>query len=137
MLILGAINRTTAILGDDDHGRNANTTKLDLAGHEGDDHEAHGSPEHEWITLTGTVSSILPRGMVVAESDGQHIEVALRTWLFAQEQGFVANVGDQVTLEGFYENGEFETACLTNLTNVQIVHLRDETGYPLWASGDH
>lgn len=56
MLILGAINRTTAILGDD-HGWNANTTKLDLAGHEDDDHEAHGSPEHEWITLTGTVSS--------------------------------------------------------------------------------
>ena len=154
VLIFGALNRTSAKLSDD-NGRNPHAVERDSAwsqdsggnsnahgqeegpSHEDDDHEAHGSPEREWITLTGAVSSILPRGMVVAASDGQHIEVARRTWRYALEQGFIAIVGEQVTLDGFYENGEFETACLTNLTNGQIVHLRDETGHPLWASGGH
>ncbi|MBU1660475.1 MAG: hypothetical protein KKD28_03275 [Chloroflexi bacterium] len=161
VLIFGAINRTTAKTSGDDrlqtgpaaereaagnlesggngnaHGQEeAASPQLDEpVGHEDGEIEGHDTAEHEWVTLTGTVSSILPRGMVVAESSGQLIEIARRPWRFAQEQGFVPNIGDQVTLDGFYENGEFEAACLTDSTNGQIVYLRDETGHPLWASG--
>jgi len=73
----------------------------------------------------------------VAATGGQHIEVIRRPWRFAKEQGFAPQVGDHVTLDSFYENGEFEIACITDLTNGQTVYLRDETGHPLWASGGH
>ena len=53
------------------------------------------------------------------------------------KQGFAPDVGDQVTLDGFYENGEFEVTFIANLTNDQTVYLRDETGHPLWASSGH
>lgn len=96
--------------------------------------EGHDTAEHEWATLTGTVSSILPRGMTVAETNGQNIEIARKPWRFAQEQGFAPQVGDQITLDGFYEDGKFEAAVITDLTKGQTVYLRDEAGHPLWAA---
>ncbi|MBL7161481.1 MAG: hypothetical protein ISS57_02670 [Anaerolineales bacterium] len=160
VLIFGAVNRTTTKIGNDDGVLNGNAAERELAqnlesgqngqtygqedaaasqqdapaGYDENEHEGQVA-EHEWMTLTGTVSSILPRGMFVAESDGQHIEITRRPWRFAQEQGFAPQVGDQVTLDGFYENEEFEAACLTDLTNGQIVYLRDDAGHPLWADG--
>lgn len=165
VLIFGAVNRTMVKVGDDGGVQNGNAVERALArnleseqndqtygqkdsaapqldGIVGDGNveiEGHDTAEHEWVTLTGTVSSIIPRGMTVAASNGQQIEVTRKPWRFAQEQGFAPQVGDQITLDGFYENGEFEAACLNDLTNGQIVYLRDETGHPLWASGgsDH
>jgi hypothetical protein len=163
VLVFGAINRTLLKTGDIDGVLKGNAAERETAdNHESEknsntlgqedsaapqvegivrygngESESHETTEHVWVTLTGTVSSILPRGMVVAESDGQLIEVTRRSWRYAQGQGFAPRIGDQVMLEGFYENGEFETGCITDLTNGQIVYLRDEMGHPLWASDDH
>ena len=160
VLIFGALNRTMVKVGDDG-AQNSNASERELARNlenrqtYGKEDSAASHPdtsveykenehdvqvaEHEWVALTGEVSSILPRGMVVTDADGRQIEIARRPWRFAQEQGFAPQVGDQVTLDGFYENGEFEAARLTNTTNGQIVYLRDDAGHPLWASGgsDH
>lgn len=105
------------------------------ASHEENELEGHATSEHEWAILTGTISSIIPRGMIVAVTSGQQIEVARRPWRFAQEQGFAPQLGDQVTLDGFYEDGTFETAVITDLSSGQSVYLRDEAGHPLWAAG--
>ena len=170
ILIFGAINRTTAKIGDDDGLQTGNAAEREAAvnpesGGNGNaygqgeaaspqldepaeqeetaapqldepaEHEGRDTTEHEWATLTGTVSSVLPRGMTVAAPDGGLIEVTRKPWRFAQEQGFAPSVGDQITLDGFYEDGNFEVAVITDLTNGQTVRLRDEAGHPLWSVG--
>lgn len=76
---------------------------------------------------------------MVETSDGQQVLVSRRPWRFALEQGFSAQTGDQVELDGFYKEGEYEVAAITNLTTGQTVRLRDEAGHPLWAvaGGDY
>ena len=160
ILIFGAINRTTAKIGDDDSLQTGNAAEREAAGnseseehgsaygqkdiatpqpdesanYEENKHESHETAKHEWVTLTGTISSIISRGMTVAATDGQHPEVTRHPWRFALERGFTPQVGDQVTLDGFYEDGKFEIAVITDLTNGQTVYLRDEAGHPLWAA---
>jgi len=141
VLIIGALNRTVAKNVDDNRAPNSSANdhidpstqhQNEKIASSSNENAGHDEIEHDWMTLTGTVSSILPRGMVVAEDGGQLIEITRRPWRFAQEQGFAPQVADQVALVGFYEGGEFELARLTNLTNGQTVSLRDELGHPLW-----
>ena len=86
----------------------------------------------EWVTLQGSVVSVDEDALVV-QAGGEQIEVENRPWWFAQEQGFSAQVGDQVVLVGFYENGEFEVGQLSNATSGQVVGIREENGRPEWA----
>jgi hypothetical protein len=92
-----------------------------------------------WVTLQGTVSAVDGNALVVA-SDGQEFIVENRAWWFAQDQGFSAQVGHQVTIVGFYEevpstgSGQhFEVGRLENASNGQTVLIRDENGRPEWA----
>ena len=89
----------------------------------------------EWLELSGTVTGVDAGLMSVAMDNGELVEMAGRPWSFAQEMGFSANVGDRVTLTGFYEDGEFEVGQLENLTDEQLVPIRDTNGRPLWAGG--
>ncbi len=86
----------------------------------------------EWIPVRGTVVSVDDSVMVVQTGEGE-ITIENRPWWFAQEQGFAAQVGDEVTMIGFYEEGEFEVGQIDNLSTVQTVSIREETGRPLWA----
>lgn len=87
----------------------------------------------EWLTLSGTVSSIDASLLAVQMDNGELVEIMGRPWTFAQEQGFTAVAGDQVTLVGFYENGEFEVGQLENLSTGLSVSIRNDSGRPLWA----
>jgi hypothetical protein len=87
----------------------------------------------EWLTLQGTVMSVNADTLVVQTSSGEQATMENRPWWFAQEQGFLAQVGDQVTLIGFYEGDDFEVGQIDDATNGQTVLLRDENGRPLWA----
>ena len=89
----------------------------------------------EWLELSGTVTSVNASLMSVAMDNGELVEMEGRPWSFAQEMGFSASVGDRVTLTGFYEDGEFEVGQLENLTDEQLVPIRDTNGRPLWAGG--
>jgi hypothetical protein len=86
-----------------------------------------------WLALQGTIVGVDPDTLVVQTDSGQQIAVENRAWWFAQEQGFSAQVGDQVMLIGFYEGDHFEVGRIENATNGQTVRLRDENGRPLWA----
>jgi hypothetical protein len=86
-----------------------------------------------WLTLQGTIVSVDPNALVAQIDSGQQVTVENRAWWFAQEQGFSAQVGDQVMLIGFYEGDHFEVGRIENATNGQTVRLRDENGRPLWA----
>jgi hypothetical protein len=60
----------------------------------------------EWVTLQGTVVSTDQNALGVEASNSEQVTVENRPRLFAQEQGFSAQVGDPVTLTGFYEEDE-------------------------------
>jgi hypothetical protein len=87
----------------------------------------------EWLTTQGTVVTVDADTLVVQTVSGEQVAMENRPWWFAQEQGFSAQVGDQVTLVGFYENGDFEVGQIDDATNGQTVLVRDENGRPLWA----
>ena len=91
------------------------------------------APVIEWITLTGTVKSVDETTLIVTTTTDQEISVTNRAWSFAQEQGFTAQTGNQVTLTGFYDGDVFEAGYITNETTSQSVQLRDENGRPMWA----
>jgi len=88
--------------------------------------------DHEWVTLTGAVVSADDIQMVVQTESGE-IVIADRPWSYALSAGFSAHPGDQVTMEGFYENETFEAGRLTN--GAQVVSIREDSGRPLWAGG--
>jgi hypothetical protein len=95
----------------------------------------------EWLTLQGTVVSVDADTLVVQTASGEQVTMENRPWWFAQEQGFSAQVGDQVTLVGFHEGDNpstgsgdrFEVGRIDDATNGQTFLVRDENGRPLWA----
>jgi len=87
----------------------------------------------EWLTLQGTVVNVDADTLVVQTVNGEQVTIENRPWWFAQEQGFSAQVGDQVTLIGFYEDNDFEVGQIDDITSGQTVLVRDENGRPLWA----
>jgi hypothetical protein len=86
-----------------------------------------------WLTLQGAIVSVDANRLVVQMDSGEQVTVENRAWWFVQEQGFLAQVGDRVTLIGFYEGDHFEVGRIDNATNDQTVRLRDENGRSLWA----
>ena len=131
----------------DDNGRPAwagagrNAQNIDQGGNGGQGRQnaqgdRTGSGEakvNEWLLIEGTVVSVDENTLVVQTTAGTQVRVENRAWWFAQEQGFSAQSGDQVTLTGFYEGADFEVGQIANDTSNQIVLIRDETGRPLWA----
>ena len=88
-----------------------------------------------WQTVQGEVVSLAPDAMIVETTSGTSVFVAGRPWSYAQESGFVVELGDEVTLNGFEENGEFKVGELTNDAGGQLVQIREYSGRPLWAGG--
>lgn len=87
----------------------------------------------EWLTLTGRVVSADADALVVQTATGEQVVVENRPWSFAQELGFAAAAGDELTVTGFYEEGSLEVGKIANQHTGQQVQLREESGRPLWA----
>ena len=90
---------------------------------------------NEWILLQGAAVSIDENALIVKLPSGELITIENRPWWFIQDQGFSAEVGDEIELSGFYEGEDFETGQLTNLTTNLTVDVREDSGRPLWAGG--
>jgi len=88
--------------------------------------------DHQWTTVSGIVLNIDDTQMTL-QTDSGEIVIADRPWSFALEAGFTAQVGDQVTVQGFYEGETFEAGQLAN--GDLVVSIREESGRPLWAGG--
>jgi len=150
ILIFGGVNRTSAKIGEAVPRENADWVDSQTQSGQGngqgnkgysqflynDDHESSGVRENEdqvWVSLNGVVVFFSTEEMQVDLASGETIIIADRTWRFALEQGFDPHVGNQVVLQGFFENGEFEVTEIYNFNTGQTAFLRDETGRPLWA----
>lgn len=89
----------------------------------------------EWISLQGVVSSLDDAQLVIALDQGGELVVEGRAWSYAQQSGFELQVGDALTLGGYWEGDAFKTSNLDNLTSGQSIQLRDQSGRPAWAGG--
>ncbi len=159
LLVFGAVNRTIAKSGNDvsaSIGKGEGTTEQE---HEGNLESSRGGgvgngeqsgngggrnsrqsettgevAAVEWFEFQATVTSVESDMLTLTSKDGQTIEVAGRPWRYAQEQGFVPQVNDQLVLKGFYDaNGRLEVAEMSNLSNQAGLSIRDANGRPAWA----
>jgi hypothetical protein len=71
--------------------------------------------------------------LTVKTNSGQMIEVEGQPLMYLLSQGYVPQVGSQVTLASFDEAGEFKVGEFTDHTGNQKVKLRDQSGRPMWS----
>src|SRR5690606_26522199 len=70
--------------------------------------------------------------LVLGTEGGEEIVVGTGPGYLA-DQGLVLRVGDQVRVQGFWEDGEFKAAQVTRLRDGLTVNLRDSLGRPAWS----
>jgi hypothetical protein len=95
---------------------------------------ASGEPQaevEEWVTIEGTVMQTLE--LMVEIGNDETVQVGLGPSHYRDAQGFVLNVGDQVRIDGYWEDGEFKAGEVENLTSGDTIVLRDAYGRPLWS----
>jgi hypothetical protein len=159
ILVFGAVNRTIAKTGDESTGGafSGGRGQADLrdepqqersfalqnegrglgmtgsgGGGQVNNPDPQANPE-EWATYTGSVVSFDEILLVVKLEDGSQLEVEGRAWAFAQEVEFQTQVGNRLSLQGFFEDGEFKITTLTDLTSGEWVVFRENNGRPSWA----
>ncbi|MDY6874763.1 MAG: hypothetical protein SWK90_00945, partial [Chloroflexota bacterium] len=83
----------------------------------------------EWETLTGEV--VIVDGEITIQTAEGQVLVGMRQ--SAYRENFALEVGDEITVVGFHEDGEFKAGTVENLTTGETITLRDETGRPMWS----
>ena len=86
----------------------------------------------EWLTFNGTVESVSSYLVVIILDDGTVFELEGRTLSYITDMGFSLNVGDIVTMLGFYEDGDIEIGQIT-LSTGESITIRTDDGTPLLA----
>ncbi len=131
LLLFGATNRTLAKTGDSQRNSdNSLNDEIDL--HEEQEHEPVAADS--LIRMSVIVASQSNRNIILRGSDGASFEIAGRTWRFSKAQGFTVDIGDEVFLDGYFDDkGNFEMMSIHNPRTGMMLILRDESGRPLWA----
>jgi hypothetical protein len=88
------------------------------------------------LSYSGAVQAVEMTGLSLLTTAGEPVWVQFGQSRFWQSQGVNLAVGDQVTVTGFSENGQFQAISVTNHSNGQLLTLRDSSGRPLWAGGN-
>jgi hypothetical protein len=83
----------------------------------------------EWVTVTGSVTSV--GGEVTLQTAEGEVLVGMGQ--AAYWDAFAIEVGQELTVIGFYEDGEFKAGTVEDLTAGDTITLRDETGRPMWS----
>ncbi len=96
---------------------------------------ANAPVEHEagaLETVRGVVI-VSDSEILVRTSDGSEVLVGLGQAWYREQANFNVAVGDEVSVIGFHEAGEFKAVTVENLTSGATITLRDATGRPQWA----
>lgn len=147
LLIFGAANRTSAktdqgllfgnlteVFEERGQGNNSSGINESHGELETDDHEEI-IKEQDWVALNGQITNISSEALEIETKTAGILEIEGRSWRFAQELGYVPVEGNELVVQGFYENGEFEVVTIQDLSADQIFQIRDESGRPMWGGG--
>lgn len=85
----------------------------------------------QWETITGLV--LVSDSELTVDTGDTEILVGLGQSWYREEQGFTVSVGDEVSIEGYVEDGEFKAGTVDNLTAGTSIVLRDASGRPMWS----
>ena len=147
LLVFGAANRTSAksdqglLFGNQDgiiEGRGQGDS--DFVGEgafgefEADDHE-ETLEEQDLVTLRGEIANLGSEALEIETEANGILEIKGRTWRYLRELGYSPEIGNQVVVQGFYENGEFEVSGFQDLLKELVFQIRDEYGRPMWGGG--
>lgn len=87
----------------------------------------------DWRLVSGTIVDVASDLVSVETASGEVIPVEGRPLQYIMEQGYVPQVGSQVTLTGFDEDGEFKIGEYTDHTSETVIVVRDQGGRPMWS----
>jgi len=86
------------------------------------------------VFFTGIVTQVNEDLLEILCENDNEIGVEGRALRFVMDAGFSAEIGDLITLDGFYETtDEFEITHIENLSKNVEVQIREDGGRPLWA----
>jgi len=147
LLVFGAANRTSAktdqgilfgnldeIIDGRGQGNGSAGNSEGYGENEIDDHEEI-LEEHDWVSFRGQIIAVGVESLEIQTGTAGILEIEGRPLRFAQELGYVPGEGNEVAVQGFYEDGEFEVATIEDLATDQNFQLRDEYGKPMWGGG--
>jgi hypothetical protein len=88
------------------------------------------------VVVEGTVVQAPGAGvdLVIETGDGEEVPVGTGPG-YMGAQGFTLQAGEQVQVQGYWEDDELKAAQVTRLQDGQTIALRDEAGRPAWAGG--
>jgi len=92
--------------------------------------EAYFTPS-EWETVQGTVI-VADNELTLQTAEGEIVVGLGQSW-YREQAGFTVNVGDEVIVHGYEEDGEFKAGTVENLTSGTAIMLREQGGRPMWA----
>ena len=83
-------------------------------------------------TIQGVVISS-DSEILVRTAEGEEVLVGLGQAWYREQAGFTVAVGDEVSVLGFHEDGEFKAVTVEDTTTGATITLRDATGRPAWS----
>lgn len=89
----------------------------------------------EWVTVEGTITAMLRGQITLQTADGQSITFQTGQPRFFASQGITLQVGDAISVLGFYQDTTFNAGEIVVTATGQRIMLRDPNGRPLWAGG--
>ncbi len=85
----------------------------------------------EQLTVDATVITVGEHVTIELE-DRTELELGLGPTFYREEVGFDPEVGDELTVTGFHEDGEFKVMSILDASGTPLI-FRDEYGRPGWA----
>ena len=89
------------------------------------------APE-DWETLAAKVVAVNRNGLTIETSAGEVLALTFGNARFWQEQAVQFAAGDAITVQGFWQDGQFQTGQVLKLATGERLLLRDPNGRPLW-----
>ena len=139
VLLVGAVTRTNSKTGstNDRSVEQARDQKGQSQGNQGDGNgdASSDSTGIVWESLQGSVIDVTESELLLKSDSGDQVLVEGRAWSYVQDQGFLVQNDDLITVTGFYENDELKVSAIDNITSGQSITIRESNGRPMWAGG--
>ena len=99
--------------------------------------EANPDPQvdvEEWEKFEGKVAAFDDEGLTIGLGADQEMSIEMGpSWYWQEQAEFSAEIGDLISVSGFFEDDKFVAGTITNQTSGQVLVLRTEEGRPMWA----
>jgi len=87
----------------------------------------------EWVTINGSLIAFQGGTMTLSTAEGDLISFSTGQPRFFANQGVALQVGEDLVVVGYEDNGQFVAGEITQVSTGLRVMLRDPNGRPLWA----